>query len=401
LKSKRIGERKHTTYLVARAAAIKDTVAEPSVAILDGFGIQASLVVTDATSPTLASFSLDLDTEVLRLYFNEPVRISSLNISKAFLASSLVTSSASTIHFNSATTLTTTEDYAKNVTFKLIKDDLNRLKAIEGLAVSPNTTFLACEEGMAQDASISNAGEGNELESIPLSSAIPGAFTKDDVRPQLEKFDLNMDGAAQLVLKFSETVRVDSDGLDVSAITLFELGGETYTLTGGSISQSNDPVVTITLSSDDANEIKNRTSLAVSHVNNTKTVYISATDALVKDMSNNNVKSIEVSDNEAVEDFEADSSPPALSSFSLNMDDGFLTLVFSETIDISTIDPKEMEIVSSLELGSPSIALNGGEVSAKNLTAFTVKLLADDLNNVKKNTQLATGLESTAIFITN
>jgi hypothetical protein len=210
-----------------------------------------------------------------------------------------------------------------------------------------------------------------------------------------------MNGEPKLVLTFSETVRVDSSGLDVTAITLFEEGGQKRVLTGGTVSNINDPVVTIVLNANDANEIKSKTNLAVPRSNGLQAVFIAVTDGLVKDMNNNKVELIQLSDRKAVQNFKPDITSPALTSFVLDMNDGSLTLVFSETVNISSVYPTEIQIKSSTFSASHALVLSKGTVSSTNLTTFEVAMDIDDLNSLKKNTNLGTGLGNTAVGLTN
>jgi hypothetical protein len=423
-----IGQSRSSTYLAVDEGALYDQAGEKVDTVLstNAMGMQKDTFYTaDTTVPVLKSMELDMNVGIVSLTFNEV--IATVNTSKLTLASSEESPACSNNTANNSNsnqnqcsasssyrimTLTSSTKISpgaltkpnKVVLLQLGNHDLNKLKAIPELAVSNATTFLACEKGMVQDASISNPqkqGEGNELEAISLSSAFKGGFVQDKVRPRLDDFDLDMNGEPKLVLTFSETVRVDSSGLDVTAITLFEEGGQKRVLTGGTVSNINDPVVTIVLNANDANEIKSKTNLAVPRSNGVQAAFIAVTDGLVKDMNNNKVELIQLSDRKAVQNFKPDITSPALTSFVLDMNDGSLTLVFSETVKISSVYPTEIQIKSSTFSASHALVLSKGTVSSTNLTTFEVAMDIDDLNSLKKNTNLGTGLGNTAVGLTN
>jgi len=81
-------------------------------------------------------------------------------------------------------------------------------------------------------------------------------FVADNIAPSLSQFDLDM---AQLVLRFSETVRAST--LSVTQLSLQSNttlgGGSSFTLTSSSTASTADSAtVTVSLSASDANAIK-------------------------------------------------------------------------------------------------------------------------------------------------
>ena len=64
--------------------------------------------------------------------------------------------------------------------------------------------------------------------------------------------------------------------------------------------------------------------------------YVSLTNSTIEDMSNNPVVSIPDQFAKQASGYVNDTTPPELEGFHLDMDDGILTLLYSETIDIFT-----------------------------------------------------------------
>ncbi|MBX7106804.1 MAG: hypothetical protein K1X57_22200, partial [Gemmataceae bacterium] len=131
---------------------------------------------------------------------------------------------------------------------------------------------------------------GNAVVSIGATEALQALeFTADVVRPSLRSFVLDMDTGV-VSLSFSETVRVSTFGLQhLRLANAAAAGAVEYGPTSAIVAPMiNSPVVNVTLSLDDTNNIKALPSLATSLSN----TYVQIGEGLIRDMSNNSVEEL-------------------------------------------------------------------------------------------------------------
>lgn len=253
-----LGTSLDNSYLTISAAAIDDTSSNDVVEIPNGQALQASVFVSDRSSPVLRSFSLDLNLGLLRLTFDETVYAGSFNISALALVNRGTSPSSRHVPINSTPSTTN----SSVIVVSLARTDLDAIKAITDLATSLSDTFLTADRFTVRDMN------GNLLTEITSDAAVQASmYTRDTTPPQLESFSLNL-SSEELVLTFSETVQVTS--LDPTQITIQRLpsgAGRTIPLRGGTTSQGNAAVVMLRLTEDDANDLKLHRDIATSTSN--------------------------------------------------------------------------------------------------------------------------------------
>jgi hypothetical protein len=170
-------------------------------------------------------------------------------------------------------------------------------------------------------------------------------------------------GTATLVLTFDETVDIST--YDPSQITLQST--DTYdsastaavNLTGF---RSNNTVqdgtqISFTLLIVDANEIKTLDALAVSK----ETSVVTLTEDFVRDMNGNRIAAVLPSNGFTVDAFTADSTPPVLLRFAVDLDAGELALTFDEVVRGLSINPDEITLRGGMNYaGGSNLTLTGG-----------------------------------------
>jgi hypothetical protein len=102
---------------------------------------------------------------------------------------------------------------------------------------------------------------------------------------------------------------------------------------------------------------------------------------------------------EAATKFVEDKIKPELDSFGLNMDKETLTLEFSEAVDVSTFNVKELTLQAKAGTSS-SVKLSGGTTKSINGVQVVVDLISTDLDKIKLAEDLATGTTNTHLTIT-
>ena len=369
----------NNTYIELNSLSINDTnqnrVTPDTLQVTDFEG--------DITSPTLSSFAFDLDEGRLHLTFSETVLYETLDVTQITLqAEEVLTGSVSNLRISNGTVLTLRNGVS--LSFELVKDDLDALKAIRDLASSQYSTYITLSEESVTDTS------GNELIAVNASNSTMAAqFVPDTTNPELEYFELDMNTGI-LVMTFSETV--DAPTLMFVYLTLQDgaSASSTYKFRNSTWSMELNPVVYINISKADLDLLKENRQVARSR----NTTYISLTNLTILDTSGNGVVPIDDGMAQRARVFVRDRTSPVLEAFDLDIDSGLLTLFYSETVDIFSLDPTKIVLQNDANFDTTSFALTGGEVTLVDGTISYVLITVDDLNEIKRLEDLATCRES-------
>ena len=287
--------------------------------------------VKDTTPPELVSFDLDLNSGVLLLLFSEPVNANTLDPTQVTLQNAVIASVSLTL-----SNATTTSSSNGLMIVLHLHSDADRIKASTELATSLNNTFLSLTASTIQDVS------GSPVVPVPPSFAILAmVFITDFTQPQLVSFGLDLD-IGSLQLSFSEAV--DLSTLDPTGITLQSsstLPTNSFTLTGGSAVAVSFTETMLVLTTDDANILRQLQGLATS----TLDTYLALAYDTIWDYNGNPVMSIPSSNAVMALQF-IPVTPPSLEYYNLYLirSTGYLVLVFSEAVDLSSFDVTAMTV---------------------------------------------------------
>ena len=149
------------------------------------------------------------------------------------------------------------------------------------------------------------------------------------------------------------------------------------------------------MSEHDLNRLKFLRDLA-----STNRTLISITSSLVDDMNANSINSIPLI--LQVTEYVEDMISPELEAFSHDMDEGILSLTFTETVLAESLDTEEITILSNSVEQNTSFSrmLVGDNVSDNYSTIITISLDPEDLNDLKRQPELAVSDNKTYISIT-
>ena len=387
-----------TTYLTISSAFINDMNYNAIVSIDDGTAMMATNFTADITPPELVLFDLDMNREhgLLTLTFSETVDFNTLTVQMLTIMSDGVNTA------DTAFTLRGGELLTQSSTIHMInltKADMNVIKDNIGLATSRNDTYLLVEADTIRDM------VGN---SVLREDMIVNSYDQDRVRPSIISFELDMN-ALVLNMTFSQTV--DPDTFNPVHIFLHAPGvsGPSYTLTGGNFERVSLIRISLALSLVDSNAIKAIAGLADMAAN----AYLGVTEDMVSDFNDNKLVPISEAFTGA---YTVDSTPPTLQSFELNMTSELLTLSFSETVNVASIDVAAFQLRSAAApdfstepLAAPvpgvddvhnhrlSTSTIADRVNDRPVVVVTLSLA--DLNAVKSYLLLAAGETSTFIDI--
>jgi hypothetical protein len=321
---------RNSTFLSAVSGIVADVEGNLSPAINT---LQVN-IYTPPPPPELVSFSLDMNTGTLILFFTQPVT-PKLNLFSGITLRNQSLPSASFYSLTSGSLDETLNSFSLEIMIFLSFDDLIELQAIPRLAADRETTYISIASGIVCD----NAGKLS-LEISNTSVMQASSYVPDTTPPLLLSFDLDLD-TNQLILTFDEYVN-----LSMSAM-LFVNSGMVF----GGIALQSDPnatrftervsvliisfamntsVISFYLDLDRVKEIRSQ-GLAFEY----NSTFLVLDSGVVLDANSNPNIPILSTDAVPVHSLTPDTTSPVLVSFALDLNDGKLVLTFSEPVSIA------------------------------------------------------------------
>lgn len=164
-----LGTGSHNSFLSFSERFISDTSGNPVVAISSSMAVSVVSFIPDTTPPFMANFSINITSGVLSLTFDEPVNISSFDFTGLTLLNRPLLNDNGELQPVSNYTLTggslRSQFNDPVVVFALTQRDLDAITAVDGLATSVNSTYLAATSHTVVDMA------QNQLEPIPSTYA--------------------------------------------------------------------------------------------------------------------------------------------------------------------------------------------------------------------------------------
>jgi len=384
--------------------------------------ILATSVILSSDFPYLLGYSLDMNTGIVVLTFDETVNGATLDASAfTFQSSSLISSAHVTLHGG----FSLTNILAPVQSFKILDSDMNEIKRLR-IANNIATTWLTVTASGIQDTN--NKMLTPRLTDLSSLAVLGPLYVPDTTPPKLLNFSFDLT-TNYITLVFSETVLLSS--ISVAAFTLQShlnistIDAQSYSfvyaldnLGGTCFSQPNDnTTIFVSLvacgaspySSYDLNSIKQLLTLAKSNSN----TYLSMTVDAVTDMASLPNKVLEISTSNALQVtlFTPDTASPSLVAFSLNLHSRVLTAFFDESVNTSSIRPSSItlqnkkiaDIDSEAVVLTASSYLNSSDGKCANplldCTIVVIQICVADFNKVKKFRNLCTSATDCFIVI--
>ena len=369
------------TYLRVTPVLILDTGRLPVTFNL----IQACEFIADITQPRLANWTFNAPMNSISLLFTEAVNITSLDPSGITILNS--DSLATATQFYTLTGGRTSPNIT-DVAFQLIFnfDDLSAIQERTDLATGIENSYITLEAGSIFDMN------GNEVIEVPTTDALQAIDHSPDLTsPMLEyfTFDLNM---GLLLLTFSESVNVSS--LNTSLFTIangvnpFLPSYMDYTLTSGLVSVNDtelglsqgvadhDVVVRLMLIDEDLNAIKALTTLATQRTDTRLYFEYGA----VFDSGRNPIDAVITCYTPTwLWNLLMTTTDPELLAFDLNLNDGFIVLTFSETVNAMSLNFTEIMLTDHNINTTIVYSLTSGTVSSGDGTEITLSSCLDGI----------------------
>ena len=321
---------RNSTFLSAVSGIVADVEGNLSPAINT---LQVN-IYTPPPPPELVSFSLDMNTGMLILFFTQPVT-PKLNLFSGITLRNQSLPSASFYSLTSGSLDETLNSFSLEIMIFLSFDDLIELQAIPRLAADRETTYISIASGIVCD----NAG--NSSLEIPIAFAMQASsYVPDITPPVLFSFDLDLD-TNRLILTFGEYVMLSMNA------TLFVNSGMAF---GGIALQSdsnatrftesvsvpivsfamNTTVITFNLDLYRVKEIRSQ-GLAFEY----NSTFLVLDSGVVLDANSNPNIPIMSANAVPVHSLTPDTTSPVLVSFALDLSDSRLVLTFSEPVSIT------------------------------------------------------------------
>jgi hypothetical protein len=404
-----------SSYLTITPAGVYDMAVPGNnvVEIISTDALKASFFVNDKIHPVVTGFDLDMDSELLKIYFSETVDSSSIVYTAITLQQ---TSSVGTTADQKVTLSTGSVTHVTDLTsveIKLVDADLNKLKTRK-IGMNKGSTYLTMSSAAIID--MARLEVVARVDSVDAEQV--GEYTPDGTDPELESCTLDIT-AETFTLTFSETV--DASSVIVAGFSLAQdaAGAQNlYALHAPSATThplSDSPIVVVGLSLTDMNEIKRLSELGLA--NDAASVWCSVESSFITDVFDNDVVAIASNSALASTNFNTDNTAPTLNDFDLDMNvvvnennlliaTATLLFRFSETVLYSSYKPGEVTIQKASAVandGSSSVTLQGKfeDVTTQSGTTISFKLLNTDTNAIKAISDLASEAGNSFVSFTS
>eukprot|EP00912_Choanoflagellata_sp_UC4_P001807 UC4_evm1s1158 len=353
--------------------------------------IKASNYTKDKMSPSVTSFSIDMDSGAITLAFSETVDPKTLDISKIKIQNNVLCTlqngKGCVTFVNKYMVLDKPSDV---IEVNILKSNLDVLKSRQGLASEETDTYLVIDGVAIRDM------EGNPVTEIRDGDAKKikaGGFTPDETKPELESFTVDLNPSITLNLVFSEPVYATN--INVSKMMLQNgVSGPGKSIemhpinADATFSKDFSTNVAVELSTSDVNAVKAVLDLFTT----TKDSFLSIADGFVTDMNSQPLVVIGASEAKNATMVIVDSTRPSLVSFEMDMNatwnNATITLHFDETVSAASVDPKQITLQN--KDGTQSLQLTGGTCDSIDGTTMEITLSQRDLNILKANRELVT-----------
>jgi hypothetical protein len=336
---------------------------------------QISANTADITPPTLSSFTIDFGLNALALTFSEDVVLSTFDETKVIVQRSATTGNTADKTLSTAISVTAGTN-GKIVIIKMVKADIDFLKADSGLAVSEDTTYLNLPADIVQDAA------KNDVGAVTIQKA--AGYVKDNVGPKLQSYNLNME-TGTLTMVFDEVVKRTSVTASALKIQSTETDNTVVSdaLDGAAQGSTDSTTVTVVLTLASANKLRAVKTLAVDKAS----TWLTLDTSFATDVDSNDATAVVTTAAKNVGTHTPDGEVPTASGFAINLKAGSMVITFNKPVDGSSVDVEQLTLVN--DKANPDAAnshkLTGKTSSSTAVsTEVTIVFTEDDLNSIKE-----------------
>ena len=399
LKASRYFVDRNTTFIAIFANAVSDIAffQNSIVERNETNALQVRNFVGDMDGPILFSFLLNYINNQLLLMFNQPVLVTSFNFTQISFSSMAMPGMGDETYYLTGGEIVNIDPNfigLMDVIIALNEQDATNLKSSLTLATDVNNTFIS----LTNDTVSNTFGERN----MPIFRLRAANIVSDPTIPRLELSSFTLDMNIGVIrLSFSDVVR--SSTFNPMAIVLqpsaFSNEEERFQLSFDSTSMSPDGFfLLVNLSAADLNTLKSFPGLATD-INST---YLTIRASAIEDVFETDI--IAITNGAAIQanDYQEDVIPPMLYNFTLDLNDGQITMTFSESVNISTLQIGNIFLQSESNRTSADVwyvSSNNTIVEITSPTEVRLTLTLDNLNELKQLINVGTNVNNTYIVI--
>ena len=324
---------------------------------------------------------MDMDHGRLALSFSKPLNVSTFKPVFTLQNSASNPSASYTLTNNQPQSTVDTS----LMVIVLTPTDLDNLKATQSLFTGMSDSYLSFSTGGTQDlngAYLLPIGMGEAIQAITYNADLQRPFILS-----VDVFDLD---SGSFDITFSEAI--DPTSLDIGRIALqnaLNNPSQSYMLLGGTATALDSPRrIRIALSLEDISEVKIIPGLA----KNVSSVFVSFSDDAMADFSNNRLTAAKF----AVDSYVPDTTPAALSCFSLDLNSGTIQLTFNDVVSQSSLMASQIRLQSS-QSSTSGYQLMDRMFVMGTTTYIQANISQNTLFDIKSNTNLGTTVNNTYI----
>jgi hypothetical protein len=305
----------------------------------------------------LLAFTLDIDSAMMTLSFSETINGATFDPSQITMQSKSNGGAAGAAVYNLTGGANFTRTRQTNISFVLLKEDLDAIKDINGFATVEADTFVSLSGAMVKDTAL----RPNEIKAIPIGAGLQASsVTKDSTSPAVLSFTFDLDAG---IFNVSVTEPVSSD-INVTAFSIFSANGACgHRLSNASTVSFADGHrrIIISLSADDLDAIKARSALGTDAAS---TVLVISSE-FAMDKAGNKIVPVSRTDAKSASAVEADLTRPTLVSFQLDLRTNQLKMIFSEAVNLTSFKPTGVTLLGSKGATAPALTytLTGGTIA--------------------------------------
>ena len=363
-----------------------------------GNTVQSALMVCNFTSdtrpPSVDSFNLDLNSNLLHVVFSEPILLDSLNISGFKLTSSIRVDVHNTVNLNDSC-LFDCDDSPANDAVKMISiafgsQSLTRIKTDNNTGTTVDNTHLVIDDNSFTDTN------GNGY--VSPGSIAAAAVIADNTPATAIDFSLDMN-IGQIVLTFDDVVDVNTW---YSQETFIQRAAFTYNSKqglSGYVGSDNSNIIPITITN--LNSLKWQLNYGTATELNT--TYLTIRAHAINDIQGVDIIAVTDGNGIIANSYVRDTEPPQLIFFDLDMDLGRLYFYYDEPTAFSSFQPSLFTLQGDSLVDTSSSSLNlsfsGGLYSCSGFTSCYYYLPSDVLYTLGRDPNIARDANTTNLVI--
>ena len=363
----------YNIFISSPASLVVDTNNNPSNEISN---VSVLNIIMDTTPVRLVSFTLDMNTGVIIMTFDDAVQPTSVLPSSALLLNNQRKLYVSASYINSS------DSYILQLWIN--SAELFRLKQIISVAANVQNTVITITQSFVRDAF--------DNDCVPISCNEPlrvSTFIVDLTAPYVRNFTLDLNEGL-LIVHFSEVV-------DIASFSIFgNIFSSGYQLFNSIMVFPTHPYDQVFVSMSD-----NDHSMFIELGNISDIISNISLAVDVLDMAGNMLIPFSLENSSHLVTFIADITSFKLQSFSLDMNTGMLILTFSKAVNVSTLRVSGITFLNRYTQfrSTANYTLTDSYIWCINETVIEGVFDVQDFNAIAGNRELATSLANTFMLL--